>query len=128
MTDWIVVGIYCDGPGDDGDARRHPPQVVANFRRRLDGDGARYWAKLHTSNDSPEPLNDKLVWLNPDNEVVEQAPGGDRRSHRALETFTCSVCGFNLPRRWEDVEKLLATAYDLPRPRVLLREWMNWIR
>jgi hypothetical protein len=28
-TDWVVIGIYCDGRGDDGSDTRHAPEPIA---------------------------------------------------------------------------------------------------
>jgi hypothetical protein len=124
---WDVVGIYCDGKGDEGDGKRHRPEPIVNYRRLLDDGGKRYWAQLFTSNDRPEPLsNNDLAWLN-GNEVVAPARGDDR-GDRAHETFNCPECGFNFPRRWEDVERVLDNAFDANRPRLILREWEKQIR
>lgn len=120
MNDWVVIGIYCDGSGADGAATRHDPNPVMNYRRLEDAAGERVWAPVYSTNDHPGPLDNQRVWLNGD----QPADDGDR----AHDTFTCGVCRFNLPRRWEDVEQLLDRAYSLPRPRVFLREWAAWTR
>jgi hypothetical protein len=120
MTDWVVIGIYCDGTGRDGAATRHDPVPVMNYRRLVDTAGERTWAPLYSSNDVQTPLDNKRAWL--DGDTVSDA------GQRATDTFNCPRCGFNLPRRWEDIERILDIAYDLPRPRIMLREWAGWIR
>jgi hypothetical protein len=126
-TEWVVIGIYCDGSGDDGSASRHAPEPVANYRRIADPEVGHLWVPLHSSNDRNAPLVSGREWLNDADEVVQERPGM-MAGHRAHETFTCSVCPFNWPRRWEDVERVLDAAYELPRPRILLREWARWTR
>lgn len=122
MTDWVVVGIYCDGKKDPDS--RHTPEPVINYRRLVDAAGERTWAPLYSSNDQLGPLDNKRVWLDGDT-VTDAFAGG-----RPHDTFTCPLeaCEFNLPRRWEDIERVLDIAYELPRPRILLREWAGWLR
>jgi len=124
-TEWVVMGIYCDGR-DDSDSR-HAPEPLANYRRIDDPEVGHLWAPLHSSNDRNAPLVSGRAWLNDADEVIPERPGM-MAGHRAHETFMCPVCGFNLPRRWEDIERVLDAAYELPRPRILLREWAGWIR
>jgi hypothetical protein len=124
-TDWVVIGIYCDGRDDDD--TRHAPEPIVNYRRVADSGGIHDWAPLHSSNDRSAPLVSRRAWLDANDKVVTERPGM-MAGHRAHETFTCPECGYNLPRRWEDVERLLDVAYELPRPRILLREWAGWIR
>lgn len=118
MTEWVVVGIYCDGTAAAG----HDPTPVANYRR-LAGDDGRVWAPMYSANGHEGPVDNQRVWLDADSNVT--APFTGRQAH---DTFTCRVCGFNLPRRWEDIERVLDAAYDAPRPRIMLREWAGWLR
>ncbi len=122
MNAWVVIGIYCDGAGRDGAGTRHDAVPVMNYRRMVDKAGERTWAPIYSSNDVLNPLDSQQVWL--DDKDTVTAPGAGR----AHDTFTCPQCGFNLPRRWEDTERILDLAYALPRPRIMLREWAGWLR
>lgn len=119
----VVVGIWCDG-----DTERHDPVPVFLYRRLVDEkDGSHVWAPVYSTN-THKLVENQRVWLDADNNPVPAAQvlaGVDARPH---DTFTCSVCGFNIPRRWDDVEKLLDGLYRMPRPRVMLREWDEWIK
>jgi len=117
--DWVVIGIYCDGTGRDGSATRHAPVPVMNYRRLVDKAGDRTWAPIYSSNDVHNPLDNRRVWL--DGDIVSD------EGQRAHDTFTCPECGFNLPRRWEDIERILDRAYMLT-DRITLRDWAGWIR
>ena len=72
MNDWVVVGIYCDGSGEDGAATRHDPVPVMNYRRLVDQAGERTWAPIYSSNDVPGPLDNRRVWLD-DGDTVSDA-------------------------------------------------------
>jgi hypothetical protein len=120
---WTVVGFYCDGPEDD--ARRHEALPIKPYRRMVHEDGTWTWAPLYSSNDGPgDALRDVRTWLDPADQVVSGGMG----SNRAVETFNCPECGFNLPRRFEDVAKVLDAAYAVGWTRVTLRQWAARLR
>ena len=128
----VIVGIYCDGTAGNP----HDRQVVANYQRMVGDSGEHAWAPVYSSNDHPGALAPVREWLNiydqPVQPISPEAPNrqrtADLRPVRAVETFHCELCGFNLPRRWDDVQRVLDTAYGLPRPTILLRELARWIR
>ncbi|WP_133053641.1 hypothetical protein [Mycolicibacillus trivialis] len=124
-TGWVIVGVYCDGTGDDGAATRHRPQVIQNYRRLVDVDGTRTWAPIYSAAGENGPRHARRDWLDADD---NPAPPFDADARRANDTFTCEQCGFNLPRRWDDIERTLDQAHAVGWGQVVLRQWANRLR
>ena len=107
MSDWIVIGIYCDGR----DGHRHQVESIRFYRRLADPDGTHVWAQLHSDphRANGPGLRDTRTWL-------------DDGAH---EQFWCRRCESNTRKRWDDVERVLDAAYGLDRKQLMLREWQG---
>lgn len=120
-TGWEIIGVYCDGSGNDGAATRHELRVLQNYRR-LDADGTHTWAPIYTAAGENGPRHARRDWLDGDDRPVHPFA---TEAARANDTFTCDECGFNLPRRWTDIERVLDQAHAVGWQRVTLRQWAN---
>lgn len=109
MSDYMVVGVYCDGRT----GHRHEVEPIRFYRRLVDKhDGSHVWAPIHSiphASGNTAPLRDTRT---------VQGTG----TH---EEFKCRRCHRNARRRWDEVQQVLDAAAAVDRRELMLRDWQG---